>query len=319
MPLIRSNSSNGKRVLITGASGFIGGTLISKLQARGFHVIGTTSQLNSKNNFDYVDYQDINAVKHALMEIEPTHIVHLSGTNFKNRPESEWRFSAESDYLMNSNIFMAASKLKKKPHLIYFGSCEEYGVLSSPFSERDKCSPVTEYGRSKNKSTNLLLEIARNIGMNSIVLRPSVVYGVGQNNGMLISNLVENLLRQNIFKIRNPRQLRDFVNVNDVVRAVLMILESDSPVQEPILNIASGLSVSVEAVVQIVINSMGTSFDKYVVFEDIPNNLNNTEYYRVQNSLAFESLGWKPEVNFTEGLVQYIEWKSREMSSPSLT
>ncbi len=314
MSRIRSKFSNEMRVLITGATGFIGGTVMTRLQSRGVNVVGTTRQLNPKSDFFYVDYLNEKAMESVLLEILPTHIIHLSGTNFKKTQESEWKNSADSDFLMNSNVFNAASKLRKLPHVIFIGSCEEYGVLRVPFSEHDICSPVTSYGESKNRSTNLLIEIAKNVGMKSIVLRPSVVYGIGQFDGMLIPNLVENLLTQNIFRIKNPKQIRDFIHVDDLARAILMALENDVLGQEPILNIASGLSFSIEEVVQKVIYAMGVDLSEYVIFETEQKDPNNAEYYRVQNSLAFRSMGWKPKINFEQGLIQYIEWRRKEMT-----
>jgi nucleoside-diphosphate-sugar epimerase len=102
--------------------------------------------------------------------------------------------------------------------------------------------------------------------------------------------------------------------VDDVARAILMALESDIPYEEPILNIASGMSISVEEVVQKVINILGVNLSKYVIFEPEEDGQNNAEYYSVENKLAFKSLGWKPDVNFEVGLAQYIEWSSKEMT-----
>jgi nucleoside-diphosphate-sugar epimerase len=312
--LISSDLSNEKRVLVTGASGFIGRTVTTLLQTKSINVIGASSRSDPKSDLFYIDYQNLNAVELAISEIAPTHIIHLAGTNLKRTQKSEWKISADSDFRMNSNLFIAASRSKNLPQVIYLGSCEEYGVLKSPFAEHDSCRPITAYGDSKHKSTNLLMEIANQVGMNSIVLRPSVVYGIGQQNGMLISNLVENLLTQTTFRILNPKQIRDFIHVDDVARAILMALESDIPYKEPILNIASGMSISVEEVVQKVLNVLGVNLSKFVIFEPEEDGQNNAEYYSVENKLAFKSLGWKPNVNFEVGLAQYIEWSSKEMT-----
>ena len=199
------------------------------------------------------------------------------------------------------------------PNVIFLGSCEEYGVLESPFVESNNCKPITDYGKSKLESSKLLTKFADDQGMKSITLRPSVVYGIGQEDGMLIPSLVGNLLAKNTFEILNPKQIRDFVHVEDVTRAILLALEHRNPNASQILNVSSGQSISVEAVVHKVISVMGRNYGKYVIFKPKFDLEGNPEYYKVENKLILERLGWEPKVNFEEGLTKYIEWRSMRM------
>lgn len=314
MSFISFNNSDKKRVLITGASGFIGGTLTKLLKSKNYNVIAATSRAESSDDFFFIDFQNLNAVRSALSETEPTHIIHLAGTNSRTMQEVRRKIAAKSDFQMNSNLFKAASLGSTLPNVIFLGSCEEYGVLESPFVESNNCKPITDYGQSKLKSGKLLSKFADDPGMKSTVLRPSVVYGIGQEDGMLISSLVGNLLAKNTFEIRNPMQIRDFVHVDDVTHAILLAIEQRNPSASQILNVSSGQSISVEAVVHKVISIMGTNYGKYVIFKPEFDLENHPDYYKVENKLILERLGWEPKVDFEEGLTKYIEWRSMRMT-----
>ena len=145
------NSDNfflNKKILITGAGGFIGRHLLHQLQTYGAQ-ISTISR--NHHNFPKeieqyaIDIKDTCAINECLQKCQPDHIFHLAA--FKERNDSIQAFysSVETNLIGTLNLFSAAKDVTSVQSIVTIGTAEEYGNNIPPFNEKLRECPVTPY------------------------------------------------------------------------------------------------------------------------------------------------------------------------------
>lgn len=107
--------------------------------------------------------------------------------------------------------------------LVCIGSADEYGRVPAPQMETGPTHPTNAYGRVKLEATRLVLEAADRFGIETIVLRPFLVYGPGQAGPMFIPSCIEALLAGRAFRMSPGEQRRDPVYVEDVIRGIRLV------------------------------------------------------------------------------------------------
>jgi len=135
-----------------------------------------------------------------------------------------------------------------------------------------------------------------------VVLRPFLVYGVGQSNDRFIPQVVQGCLNSNKFPVSFGEQLRDFCYIDDVVSAIFLALVSKNALGE-VINISSGIPISIKKVI-VLIQSLIESGNPQ--FGEIPyrNGENMALYGDI--SKAEKILGWSPSVSLVDGLKKVI-------------
>lgn len=271
-------------VLVTGAAGFIGLRLVSELVKNRICVYALIEQSDNIGRKKLMDTNPnvkiINSLEYMLKN--PAYypnfdcIFHLAavGVNpaFKN-----------IELFCSVNIKMACqlidfAKYNQSKLLVNFGSCFEYGDHGNVLLTEDMdCRPESLYAISKNASTNLSSCYAKNQGVNLITVRPFGVFGEGEDNSRLAPSVIRGCLHNEVVKTTAGEQVRDFVNVKDIVKAVIALAESDFAPYE-IYNVCSGNPVSVRDFILEIIDTCG--FNRSLVdFGGIP--------YRKNEAMVF--------------------------------
>jgi nucleoside-diphosphate-sugar epimerase len=229
-----------ERILITGASGFIGYHLIKAAQKAGLEVhaaVRSTSKLSQLDSlapkYIYPDFRSENSLLKHLEEGQYAYILHAAGaTKAKNQEEYN---TINADY--TRNLALAAAKLQpglKK--FVFLSSLAAQGPSAYEefqlFSESRKPNPVTAYGKSKLLAEQYLADI----DLPKVVLRPTAVYGPGEKDLFIVFKMLQDGLDAYIGK--NPQRF-SFVYVQDLVNAAMLALKSESK-KEHIYNISDG-------------------------------------------------------------------------------
>jgi GDP-4-dehydro-6-deoxy-D-mannose reductase len=290
----QGSQSNVSTVLVTGASGFIGKALVTRLISNGHEVI----EFNHSNG-DIADSSIIASLPMA------SHVVHLAGRHFV--PDS-WTEPAEFlrvNLLGTQNIIDYC--LKHGSKLVY-SSAYLYGIPKAiPIKEDHILTPNNPYALSKYFGENLIEFFSNYKDLSAITLRLFNVYGHGQKNEYLIPSILDQIAKDTDIQVNNLLPSRDYVYIEDVVDAIILAMNCDHKYE--IFNIGSGISYSVKELIEI--SKTVTGSDAKIV---------SRELYRKNEIMdvvadcesAHEKLNWAPKYTLEQGL--HDIWSKKKLS-----
>jgi nucleoside-diphosphate-sugar epimerase len=298
-----------KRVLITGASGFIGRHLLHRLRTYGSHI--ATIHRRKINDFPedidqyIIDITDFHAIEECVCTTQPDYIFHLAA--YKERNENLQAFSSaiETNLIGSLNLFSAAEQLSFLRSIVTLGTAEEYGNNSPPFNESSRECPVTPYSFSKLCVSHMGELFSHLYNLPITILRPSLAYGPGQGTDMFLPSLVTSLLDNKPFEMTLGEQTRDFIYIDDLVDA-LIISSLNAKARGQIINIGSGVPIKLTMLVKIIerlvdrhdlVKFGGKSYRKNEIMD-----------YFVDTKKAEDLLGWKAKTSIEYGLQETITY-----------
>ncbi|NVM34369.1 MAG: NAD(P)-dependent oxidoreductase [Candidatus Lokiarchaeota archaeon] len=242
------------KILVTGATGFIGNYVIKELVKRNlFEIIATSlDPLNKVKNFEWfkdVKYiiQDLNKSKEdyfAFFE-NPDILIHLS---WQSLPNYKSLFHIERNLF--TNYFFIKNIIKNGlKNLNLIGTCLEYGMQEGSLSENMVTNPITAYGLAKDTLRKFIEELNKTFEFNYKWIRLFYVYGKGQNPKSLLPQL-DRALDNNevIFNMSQGDQLRDYLPVEKVAEYIVEISLQNNV--NGIINCCSGEPISIKKLVE---------------------------------------------------------------------
>lgn len=278
-------------VLLTGSKGFIGKALKAKLQNENHDILELDLENGGVTNPVMLD---------ALLPLDITHVFHLAGKTFV--PES-WENPGE---YFTVNTFGTKNVLefcRKKGSNLTFVSAYIYGQPEClPISEDAKVCPDNPYAYSKYLAEQLCVFYAREFGLKINILRPFNAYGIGQNKRFLIPRIIDQALNKSAITLKDLSPKRDYIYLNDLVMALICSMTFNGNFS--VYNIGSGSSISVQGVVDIVLEILGV--DKPVISERVVRK-NELSDVVADISKAKAGLKWSPKYSFREGIKKIIE------------
>ena len=311
---------NGKRVLITGAEGFIGSHLVRRLLKEGALVHALVKKGSSLWRIqDFLDrlivleadITDCDLLQSSIPRFKPQIVFHLAALVDVSR---SWELIAP---LVQTNIvgtINLLSVVKESPldAFIHTSTSEEYGDAPSPIEETRRESPISPYSFSKLASTHFCQMAARTFDLPVTVVRLFPVYGPFQDSSMFIPSAIRDLLLKKEFKMSPGEQIREFTYVDDVVEAYLGVASCPEGRRE-LLNIGSGVAYKVKNVIEIIRRLIGG--DTTVEVGALPIRKGEGSEIFCDNRRICELTGWSPTVSLEEGLRLTVEWYKAYYSS----
>lgn len=239
-----------KKIILTGASGFIGKNLIKQLRKLDVEILAVVrnikgiSELDRNINFFEMDISNPSQV--FLAELQSSDIlIHLAWNGISEYKSME-HINTELPIHFNFLKSVAESGIK---NICVTGTCFEYGIQSGELSENMETKPITPYGYAKDALRKQLQFLQYEIPFNLTWLRPFYVYGEDQPDKTLYSQLrISAEQGKSLFNMSGGEQLRDYLHVRDLVHKIidLACLEKDLG----IVNVCSGLPISVKRLVE---------------------------------------------------------------------
>jgi UDP-glucose 4-epimerase len=294
-----------KRVLITGANGFIGVHLCEKLRECGAFV-GTLDQTESQthDNNSYIgNITDFEFIKKSCHTFQPNFVIHLAAFKGRTTGLDDFREAIDANLMGTLNLIQSLSDLPSLKKFVAVGTAEEYGLGGFPFRTHQRETPISSYSFSKVCMTHLLQTIGRLHQFPAIILRPSIAYGPGQNIDMFLPALIRSLLQDKPFKMTTGSQKRDFVYIEDLIEALILACHCDSN-QGEIYNISSSEIITIADVALKIGQKLGR--EQLIKIGEFPDRKLDIEDYVLDQGETINELGWSSKTLLDKGLDQTI-------------
>jgi len=306
------------KCLITGGAGFIGSNLAEKMVELGYDVIvldnlngGKLSNLKDIINritFIKCDIRDKDSLRKLFRGID--YVIHLAAISSTAYSSAHPEETNEVNIAGTINVLAAAAENKVK-RLVFASSAAVYGnAVGLPKKESSISQPVSPYGKAKLMCEHLCRLFYETFGLKSIILRFFNVYGPKASSSSPYSGVISIFISKLLSKKRpvilgDGNQTRDFVYVEDVIRAIIASLNSPNKkiINSPI-NIATGKSASVNKMLKllcVLLKQNVKPLHKEHRKGDIKHSLASI-------TKARKEIKYRPRYSLEEGLKKTLNW-----------
>jgi NAD dependent epimerase/dehydratase len=311
----------GKRVVVTGADGFIGSHLTEMLVAQGCRVTAFV-YYNSFNSWGWLDtvpratldsldvfagdVRDQNGVREALKGADVVfHLAALIGIPFSYHSPDSY---LETNVRGTLNVLQASRDLGLE-RVVVTSTSEVYGTAQYvPIDERHPVQGQSPYSASKIGADKMAESFYRSFGLPVVTVRPFNTYGPRQSARAVIPTIVTQLLAGGgEIRLGSLHPTRDLNYVEDTCRGFLALAGCDEAVGREV-NLGSGAEISVGDLARTLIEVVGS--DSEIVSEDQRKRPEKSEVERLlaDTALVRELTGWEPRVTLRQGLERTVEW-----------
>ncbi|HWS72576.1 MAG TPA: NAD(P)-dependent oxidoreductase [Thermoanaerobaculia bacterium] len=300
-----------RRVLVTGAAGFVAANLARRLVHDGQEavlVVRPGSDLWRLDGLDVriasVELSDPAAVSALMREARPEWVFHLAAHGGYSTQRDLSRIVA-TNVVGSMNVVNAAVAAGAE-HVVCAGSSSEYGFKDHAPSEDELVEPNSDYAVTKAAATLYGGYAARRSGARVSTLRLYSVYGAYEEPSRLVPQLLLNAMRGILPPLVAPETARDFVYIDDVVDAFLSVAASSPARKDAVYNVGSGRRSTLREVVEIVREEFGVA--AVPAWGGMAQRSWDTAVWTCDNRRIAQDVGWRPATELREGLRAMMEW-----------
>ena len=299
------------RVAVTGSTGFIGMHLLRGLHAVGAEIVAIAAADKHIERLDGLPFpveqaivDDMCNIGDAIRRAKAEYVIHLSAFVSTERSLHALDETLRQNLLPTISLLAAAAEVQVA-RVVLLGSCEEYSQKTTPFDTAMATDPSSPYGASKAAATAYARMFTNSFRLSTVVLRPSVVYGPGQSDRMLISQVMKAMSKNRRVEVTRGEQTRDFIYVEDVVKAIIRSLTVPSAEGE-VWNVGSGEVVTVRDCLERIERITGCT--GLIEYGKRSYSENEIFQYELKVEETYAAFDWKPSVTLDEGL--HKTWES---------
>jgi len=286
-----------KKILVTGASGFIGRHSLPFLREFGYDIYAVSSKRQESQDIPWIQADLFNPqeVYKLMQEIQPSHLLHFA---WEVTHGKLWTSAKNLDWVQASlNLFQAFSQVGGK-RAVVAGTCAEYDWSTGHCIEGiTPCDPFHLYGVCKTSLHKILTSFTKQVGISLAWGRIFFLYGPYEHPDRFIPMLIRKLRSQEKIPCTHGNQIRDFMHVKDVASALVTLLNSEL---KGALNIASGEPVSLKEIGTKIASRLGA--EGLIGWGDLPTPVHEPMYLTAATSRLYNELGWKKTYDLDQGL-----------------
>jgi len=302
-----------KRVIVTGATGFVGANLARRLLQEGHEVHLLVRQgfapwrieaIRADVRLHEVDLGDRESLLSVIDEIRPDWVFHLA-THGAYSSQNDLSQIVRTNILGTVNLVEACLKSGFEA-FVNTGSSSEYGFKDHAPSEREWLEPNSYYAVGKASATLFCRHTAQSRGVLLPTLRLYSVYGPYEEPARLMPALIVRGLRGKLPPLVNPDVARDYVYVDDICEAYLLAATRTGQEPGAVYNLGTGVQTSLGEVVSTARKLMNITAEPE--WGAMPNRQWDTSVWVADHRKALDELGWRPEFTFERGLGRMHGW-----------
>jgi NAD dependent epimerase/dehydratase len=319
----QSPGYRGRRVLVTGADGFIGSHLVEALVADGARVTAL-SLYNSFDSFGWLDdltEQTLASITRIRADIRDAAfmrrvmdgqevVFHLAALIAIPHSYAAPQSYVETNILGTLNVLEAARE-NHVSRVVHTSTSEVYGsALTLPISEQHPLQGQSPYSASKIGADMMAESFVRSFAMPVVILRPFNSYGPRQSERAIIPTLIRQFLDPNcqVLKVGDTTTVRDFTFVTDTAAAFMAAGDGTNVEFGRPYNAGSGKMISVADLIDVLADLIGTPKPVSREPERMRPGASEVRALQADSRRLFGDTGWQPRSNLRQGLARTVDW-----------
>lgn len=305
-------SFKNKKVIITGANGFIGSHIVKRIIEHSSDLsvlVRETSDLwrleeyKKHINIIHVDLRDGTQVSKCMCQIKPDYVFHMAAYGVDSR-QMDYITASETNIIGTINLLKGVSKVGCEK-VINTGTSMQYGNKAGPITEDESYVPTNIYGSTKAASVIVAHQIARENRIDIATIIPFGVFGEKEGSHKFIPHVILSALNNRDIDLSPCEQFRDYCYVENIIDGFVMVALNNN-IKDEIFNIGSGKVYLLKHYVEIMLKKM--RIDKRVMYGAVEYRKNDLWNPLPDIGKISGMLGWKPGISLEEGLDRTIEW-----------
>jgi len=314
-----------KKVMVTGAGGFIGSHLVERLAELGAKVRAFV-RYNSRNDRGLLeilpehiqeqieviagDLRDSGSVRTAVNDVQI--VFHLGASIAIPYSYVNPRDAIETNVIGTLNVLNAVKDYEVEK-MIQTSSSEVYGTaLYCPIDEKHPLQAQSPYAASKIASDKLAESFHLSYGLPVATIRPFNTYGPRQSARAVIPAIITQILSFDSVSLGSLYPTRDFLYVEDTVDGFIKMAESPLTIGE-VINVGTGIEISIGDLADKIISIIGKEAQIVSKNDRIRPSASEVERLVADNTKARKLTGWEPKTSLDEGLDRTIKWISKSL------
>ncbi|MFT6699269.1 MAG: nucleoside-diphosphate-sugar epimerase [Porticoccaceae bacterium] len=287
----------GKKILVVGGNGYLGKFLVKVLRENEADIFVISRNCEQSNSQFTVDITNFDETYKVIQKIKPDIVYHLAANISRNRDFSIYEEMSAVNVQGTLNILKSLEGIDA--HFIFTSSSEIYGNNASPFHENQIPKPVSPYSLTKINAEMLVQTYSTNQSKKFTNLRVFNFYGESMPEGFFIPQMIQSLKKGEDFLMTKGEQVRDFLYVGDVVKALVLTAKNTSSYGET-MNVCSGKGTKLSQLAAAVNTSMKTKAK--IVLGAIPYRDNEVWEMIGDNSKIKKITGFEPKISIDKGI-----------------
>jgi nucleoside-diphosphate-sugar epimerase len=310
------------KILVTGASGFIGHNVVRFLEQQGHECFGIDSRTDygfiPKAELDYlikerckriqalphvIDIREAEKVKQFIGLFNIQAVVHLA--SFPRQKVVKQNPSVASEVMSTGLInLLEAAVTHKVKKFVYISSSMVYGDFENNVTEDAPCNPQGQYGIMKYMGEKLVTDYSRQFGFDYTIIRPSAVYGELDVNDRVVSKFIINAIREEPIVPKGQAEVLDFTHVDDVALGIAQATTSEATTNKIYNLTRSGEPHTLLDAAQLAIQAAGG----YGYIQPTKRDTDFPSRGLLNIKRARQDFGYNPVINVEAGFQRYHDW-----------